>query len=132
MEQCVAVGHRRVGGDDAPDHVAFQLGDGVAIHRRDPGEGVEVVVDQRLAGDRDHPAIGLDLVALLRLADRPALELAAFAHLQLLGCFAQLHAVHRLEVGGQHLAAEQHEGAGIGLVGLAQRLVCLLYTSRCV
>ena len=31
--------------------------------------------------------------------------------------------MHGLEVGGQHLATEQHEGAGIGLVGLPQGLV---------
>ena len=123
VEQRVAVGHRRVGGDDAPDHVRLQLRDGVAIHRRDPGEGVQIVVDQGLTGDRDHPAIGLDLVALLALAERAALELTAFADLQQLRGFAQLYPVHRLEVGGEHLTAEQHEGAGIGLVGLAQRLV---------
>jgi hypothetical protein len=89
----------------------------------DAGEGVKIVVDQRLAGDRDHPAIGLDLVALLALAERAALELAALADLQQLRGFSELDPVHRLEVGGQHLAAEQHEGAGIGLVGLTQGLV---------
>ena len=45
-------------------------------------KGVEIVVDQRLARDRDHPAIGLDLVALLALTERPALEFAAFADFQ--------------------------------------------------
>ena len=123
VEQRVAVGHRRVGGDDAPDHVAFQLGDGVAVHRRDPGEGVEIVVDQHLPGDGDDPAVGFDLIALFALPKRAALELSAFADLQQLRGFAQLYPVHRLEVGGEHLTAEQHEGAGIGLVGLAQRLV---------
>jgi len=123
VEQRVAVGHGRVGGDDAPDHVRLQLGDGVAVHRRDAGEGVEIVVDQRLAGDRDHPAIGLDLVALLALAERAALELAALADFQQLRRFAELDPVHRLEVRRQHLAAEQHERAGIGLVGLPQGLV---------
>jgi hypothetical protein len=101
----------------------FQLRDGVAVHRRDPGEGVEIVVDQRLAGDRDHPAIGLDLVALLALAQRAALELAALAHFQQLRRLAELHPVHRLEVGGQHLATEQHEGAWIGIIGLPKGLV---------
>ena len=123
VEQRVAVGHRRVGGDDPPDHVALKLRDGVAVHRRDPGEGVEIVVDQRLAGDRDHPAIGLDLVALLRLPKRAALELPALADFQQLRRLAELDTVHRLEVGGEHLTAEQHEGAGIGLVGLPQGLV---------
>lgn len=32
-----------------------------AVHRRDPGEGAEIVVDQRLAGDRDDPAMVLTL-----------------------------------------------------------------------
>ena len=123
VEEGIAIGHGRVGGDDAPDHVRLQLGDGVAVHRRDAGEGVEIIIDQRLPGDRDHPAIGLDLVALLALAERAALELAAFADLQQLRGFAELDPVHRLEVGGEHLTAEQHEGAGIGIVGLPQGLV---------
>jgi len=66
------------------------------VHRRDPGEGVQVVVDQRLAGDRDHPTIGLDLVALFALAQSAALELAAFADLEQLRGFAELHPKHRL------------------------------------
>jgi hypothetical protein len=73
-----------------------------------------MVVDQRLAGDGDHPAIGLDLVALLRLPERATLELAAFADLQQLRGFAELHPVHGLEVGGEHLAAEQHERPRLG------------------
>jgi len=115
LEQGIAIGHSGVCGNDAPDHIAFQLGDGVAIHRRDPGAGIQIVIDQGLAGDRNHPAIGLALVAFLGLALRAALQLAAFAHLQPLRGLVQLHPLHRLEVGGKHLAAEQHEGAEISL-----------------
>ena len=123
VEERRPVRHRRVRGDDVPDHVALQLGDGVAVHRRDPGEGVEIVVDQHLPGDGDHAPIGLDAVTLLRLAERAALELAALAHLEKLRRLAELNPVHRLEVGGEHLTAEQREGPRIGLVGLAERLV---------
>src|SRR5690606_42140129 len=83
-------------GPPPPQLCTLSLHDALPIY---PGEGVEIVVDQRLAGDGDHPAIGLDLVALLALAERPALELSAFTHLQQLGRFAELHPVHRLEVG---------------------------------
>ncbi|GAK46898.1 conserved protein, partial [Tepidicaulis marinus] len=55
--------------------------------------------------------------------ERSALELAALANLQQLRGFAELDAVHRLEVGRQHLAAEEREGPRISLVGLAQGLV---------
>lgn len=53
-----------VGQDDAPDHIALQRGDRRAVHRRDAGEGVEIVVDEDLPGDRDDAPIGLDPVAL--------------------------------------------------------------------
>ena len=43
--------------------------------------------------------------------------------LQELRRLAELDPVHRLEVGRQHLPAEEREGPRIGLVGLAQRLV---------
>ena len=76
-------------------------------------DSIKIVVDQRLAGDRDHPAIGFDLVALFALTERPALELAALADLQQLRRFAELDPVHCLEIGGEHLAAEQHEGPGM-------------------
>ena len=124
VEQRVAVGHRRVGGDDAPDHVAIPAGamelPYIAGMRVKASRSSLISVWRVM---RDHPAIGLDLVALLALAERAALELAALADLQQLRRFAELDPVHRLEVGGEHLAAEQHEGAGIGLVGLPQRLV---------
>lgn len=104
VEERSTVGHRRVAGYDAPDHVRFQLGDGVAIHGRDTGEGIEIVVHQHLAGDADHPAVGLHPVALLALAERAALELAALGHLEELRCLAQVHAVHGLEAGGERPA----------------------------
>ncbi len=93
------------------------------------GEGVEIVVDQHLTGDGDDPAIGLHAVALFALAHCAALELAAFAHLQKLRRLAQLDPVHGLEVGGEHLAADERECAGIGVI-YACRSVLLVTAAR--
>ena len=97
VEERRAVGHRRVGGEDAPDDVALERRRRGAEERRHPGEGVEVVVDQHLAGDADHLAEGLDAVGLLRLADGAALELARLVDLLELRRLAELQPVHSLK-----------------------------------
>ena len=119
----VAVGHRRVGGEDAPDDVALQRRRRGAEERRHPGEGVEVVVDQHLAGDADHLAEGLDAVGLLRLADGAALELAGLVDLLELRRLAELQPVHQLEVGDGGAPGDRRIGPRRGLVGGAQGLV---------
>ena len=123
VEERRAVGHRRVGGEDAPDDVALQRRRRGAEERRHPGEGVEVVVDQHLAGDADHLAEGLDAVGLLRLADGAALELAGLVDLLELRRLAELQPVHQLEVGDGGAPGDRRIGPRRGVVGGAQRLV---------
>ena len=113
MEQRLAIGHGRIGGEDAPDHIGFQGGRGRAKERRHPGEGVEIVIDQHLAGDPDHLAVGLDPVGLLGLADGAALELAGLVHLLELRGFAELQALHRLEVGNRRAPARSPGRSGV-------------------
>ena len=123
VEERRAVGHRRVGGEDAPDDVALERRRRGAEERRHPGEGVEVVVDQHLAGDADHLAEGLDAVGLLRLADGAALELAGLVDLLELRRLAELQPVHQLEVGDGGAPGDRRIGPRRGLVGVPQRLV---------
>ena len=120
MEQGLAIGHVRIGGEDAPDHVGFKGGSGRAEERRHPGEGIEIVIDQHLAGDADDLAIGLDAVGLLRLPDGAALELAQFIHLLELRGFTQLQALDRLEVGNGRPPRDRLVGPGCCLIGLPE------------
>ena len=122
VEERIAVGHRRVVDDDAPDDVALQRRRRGAEQGRHAGEGVEIVVDDHLAGDADHLAPGLDPVALLALADAAALELAALVDLLELRRLAELEAVDLLEVGGTGPPGDRHEGPGCRVIGGAQRL----------
>jgi hypothetical protein len=123
VEQRVAVGHGRVGGDDAPDDVALQRRRRGAEQRGDPGEGVEVVVDDHLAGDADHLAPGLDAVALLASPMVPRLNSPALVHPLELRRLAELQAVDLLEVGGRGAPGDRREGPRRRLVGRAQGLV---------
>ena len=119
VEQRNPFRHCGIGGDDGPDDIAFQCCDRRAVHGRYARESIEVVVDENLTRDPHNTAIGLDAVALFGLGDRATFELAAFADLQQLRRLANLHPVHRLEVGGQNLTTEGHESAGVDVVGLA-------------
>ena len=100
-------------GEDAPHHVGFKGGRGRAEERRHPGEGIEIVIDQHLAGDADDLAIGLDAVGLLGFPDGAALELARFIHLLELRGFAQLQALDRLEVGNGRAPARSPGRSGV-------------------
>ena len=123
MEQGLAIGHGEIRGEDAPHHVRFQRGRGGAEQRGDARERVEIVVDQHLAGDAHHLAVGLDTVGLLGLSDAAALELAGLVDLLELRGFTELQALHRLEVGDRRPARNRLIGTRSRLIGITERPV---------
>ncbi|MCW5700604.1 MAG: hypothetical protein KIT00_12260 [Rhodospirillales bacterium] len=122
VEQRCSVAHGGIGGDDAPDHVAFQGRRRGAEQGRDAGESVEIIVDDHLAGDADHLAVGLDPVALLGFTHGAVFELTGLVDLLKLRRFTQLQALDVLEVGGGGAAGDGLEGSGCRLVGIPERL----------
>lgn len=63
VEQRRPVGHRRVRGDDAPDDIAFQLGDRVSVHRRGAGTIAELAEREGIAAPYLSRTLRLTLLA---------------------------------------------------------------------
>src|SRR5581483_6826112 len=88
------------------------------------GEGVQVIVDDGLAGQGNDFAKRGERVTDLAVRQVGAMILALLVQLLKRWSIAQLHAIDRLEVGSGHLTAERLEGLRVRFVRLPQGLVC--------
>ena len=123
MEERLAIRHRGVGREDAPDNIAFQRRRRSAEQCGHACERVEIVVDQHLTGDAHHFSIGLDTVAFLGLTDGAALEFAGLVDLLELRRFTKLQPLHILEIGNRRAARNDLIGPRRRLIGRTERAI---------
>ena len=123
-EQDVAVlDHDLVAGDHGPHRVGLEARRGYAKLKRDPGHGLQIVVDDHLAVDGHDFAEGGERIGLHGIAQRsPVVFTRLVERLQSLQV-GHLNAVHRLEVHRRDLAAELGERSRRRQIPFAQGLV---------